>query len=254
MRAIIGLAVGFLAFALSLGTALAVTLTISGDVTYRERIALPDNGILRISLVDMETPDQPRIKAEGAIASPGQVPLTFRFNLDDKVIATDRSYGLRAEIVSNGQVWFRNEVPLPLDLAATEGMQVLVSFTGTTTPASSRPAIDFSPILDVTWAAQTIGGVAVTPEDSTLSITSDMRAGGRGGCNSYFSQARIADDTIAFSALGATRMACGDAVMAQEAVFFAALESTRRWQLVDGTLELLDADGKPLMRLTRSVR
>ena len=63
--------------------AAAGTLTLSGQVTYRERIALPENGALRISLVDLAQPDQPRVRAEGAIASPGQVPLSFNLNFED---------------------------------------------------------------------------------------------------------------------------------------------------------------------------
>ena len=123
MRGVLGLFLVLLGVLGAAPAALAASLTISGEVTYLERIALPPQGTLRISLVDMTQPEQPRIKAEGAIASPGQVPLTFRFNLDDKVIATDRSYGLRAEILSAGEVWFRNDTPLPLNFAGAAALR-----------------------------------------------------------------------------------------------------------------------------------
>ena len=64
--------------------------TLSGEVTYRERIALPENGTLRILLVDLAAPDQPRVQAEGAIASPGQVPLSFNLTFDDTIFAACR--------------------------------------------------------------------------------------------------------------------------------------------------------------------
>lgn len=239
---------------LSTPAALAAALVISGEVTYLERIALPPAGTLRISLVDMQTPDQPRIQAEGVIASPGQVPLTFRFNLDDKVIAADRVYGLRAEILSAGTVWFRNDTPVVIDLAATEGLKVLVAASGVATPAAVQPVVDPAPLLDVTWTAVAIAGVPVEAEQSTISIAADRRAGGRGACNSYFSQATIEGDRLAFSPPAATRMACSEALMAQEAVFFDALANTRHWRLVDTTLELLDAQGVVRLQLVRSTR
>lgn len=245
------LGLALLGLLLMVGQAAAATLTISGEVTYLERIALPPDGLLRISLVDLEAPDQPRVKAEGAIATPGQVPLTFRFNLDDKVIATDKRYGLRAEILSGLQLWFRNAEPVPVDLAATENLRVVVSFVGETRTAVK---VDPAPLLSVTWTAIEIGGIAVTPEESTLSIGADKRTGGRGGCNSYFTQARIDGAGLSFAPVAATKMACSETVMAQEAVFFAGLAETRGWRIVEETLELLGTDGKVLMRLTPSTR
>lgn len=248
----VGLAV--LALFITLGAASAEQTTLSGEVTYRERIALPENGTLRILLVDLSTPDQPRVKAEGAIASPGQAPLSFKLTFDNSVIAEGHSYGLKAEILAGGQVWFRNAEPLPVDLVTPQAIVVLTTFTGRVDDPSARPAIDPKPILDRNWTAEEIGGLAVTPDDSTLSIASDMRAGGRGGCNSYFTQAQISNDRLAFSPVAATRMACSETVMAREAVFFDALNATRFWRLSGEKLELLDAGGKILMRLRTATR
>lgn len=252
MGGIVRLSLVVLAMVLASGAAQAATLTLSGEVTYRERIALPENGTLRISLVDLATPDQPRVQAEGAIASPGQVPLSFNLNFDDNVIAEGQSYGLRAEILSGGQVWFRNDEPLAIDLAATSGLEVITNFTGRVTDAAAAPAVDPTPILEVSWTAEEIGGIAATPEITTLTIARDFRAGGRGGCNSYFSQAKLAGETLSFSAAAATHMACDDLQMAQEAVFFEALASTRFWRLDGDRLLLLDAEGRTVARLARS--
>jgi putative lipoprotein len=246
------LTLAIIALLLTLGAANAAQTTLSGEVTYRERIALPENGTLRILLVDLAAPDQPRVQAEGAIASPGQVPLSFNLVFDDAIIADGHSYGLRAEILSAGQVWFRNAEPLPIDLAAAQAISIITNFTGRIDDPASRPAVDPKPILEVNWTAEEIGGLAVTPGDTSLSIASDLRAGGRGGCNSYFTQAQISNDRLAFSAVAATRMACEETVMAQEAVFFDALTATRFWRLEGDKLVLLDAGGAVLMRLGKS--
>jgi putative lipoprotein len=252
MGGIVRLVLGILALLSTVAAASAATLTLSGEVTYRERIALPDNGTLRIILVDLAAPDQPRVQAEGAIASPGQVPLSFDLTFDDDVIAEGQSYGLRAEILSGGQVWFRNDEPLAIDLAAPGRLEVVTSFTGRITDAAAAPPVDPTPILDVSWTAEEIDGVSATPKITTLTIARDFRAGGRGGCNSYFSQAKLVGDTLSFSAAAATRMACGDLEMAQEAIFFEALASTRFWRLDGDRLLLLDTEGRIVARLARS--
>ena len=254
MGAMLRFCLAVMALLLTFGPSAAAPTTLTGEVTYSERIALPENGTLRILLVDLATPDQPRVQAEGAIASPGQVPLSFNLKFDDAIIAAGHSYGLKAEIIADGQVWFRNAEPLPIDLAAPQAIVVITTFTGRVADPTARPVVDFKPILDVNWTAEEIGGIAVTPGDSTLSIASDMRAGGRGGCNSYFSQAQLSNDRLAFSAVAATRMACSETVMAQEAVFFDALNTTRFWRLAGDRLELLDAGGKVLMRLRKAAR
>ncbi len=254
MGGLVRLGLAVLALLVTLGGASAAQTTLSGEVTYRERIALPENGTLRILLVDLATPDQPRVQAEGAIASPGQVPLSFKLNFDNDVVAQGHSYGLKAEIIAGGQVWFRNAEPLPIDLVTPQAIVVVTTFAGRVNDAASRPVVDTAPLLDRNWTAEEIGGLAVTPDDSTISIASDMRAGGRGGCNSYFSQAQVSNDRLAFSAVAATRKACNETVMAQEAVFFDAINATRFWRMAGDKLELLDAGGRVLMRLRAARR
>lgn len=230
--------------------AAAETLTIAGEVTYLERIALPSDGTLRISLVDLQTPEQTRVRADGAIATPGQVPLSFRFNLDDKVIATDRQYGIRAEILTGAQVLFRNAEPVPVDLAAAQGLQVVVQLVGETV----APRVDTAPLLAQTWTAIEIGGLAVEADESSFSIAPDLRVGGRGFCNSYFSQAALDGARLSLAPVASTKMACSESVMAQEAVFFSALAETRSWRITEMRLELLDGNGAVLMRLRPTTR
>lgn len=217
-------------------------LTVSGEVTYRERIALPPDASLSVSLVDLAAPETPRIAAKAALASPGQVPLSFNLNFDSSVLAEGASYGIVAEIVgSDGAVWFRNPEPFAVDpRVPAEGILVVVAFTGRT--ATEPEPLPAPAILDITWVASTIGGKPVERNvQSTLSIAADMRAGGRGGCNSWFAQAALGDGTLVFSAVAATRMAClSDTATAQETAWFAALAATRFFRLEAGTLTLLD--------------
>ena len=80
-----------------------------------------------------------------------------------------------------------------------------------------------------------------------------MRAGGRGGCNNSFTQAMINGESIRFSAVAATQMACvSTEATLQEERFFSALGEARFWQMRDERLVLLDAGGRELVLMARS--
>jgi len=245
--------------------ALAKTLTLSGEVTYRERVPLPDRAILRVHLIDTAaaagTPA--RIEAEAPIAAGGQVPLTFTLNFDDRIVEQGHDYALVAEIWAGNAVWFRNAEPYAVDPLVLPEIPIVIiaNFTGTVakqpqTPVEPEVPSAPPPFLNVTWRAESIGGDPVVADtETTLSVASDMRAGGRGGCNSYFAQAKIEGETLRFSAVAATQMACAAAgVTEQEQKFFAALASTRFWRLRDGKLVLLDSAGRDIAILAETVR
>jgi putative lipoprotein len=246
----------------SFGSALAASATLTGEVTYQERIALPEGSSLRVKLIDLTAAGTPtRVEAEAPIAVPGQVPLTFTLEFEDAVIVPDHRHALVAEISVGLELWFRNAEPYALDPLAPEApIMVVANFVGRllgpeTVPEDPEEAATDPGLLELTWRAEAIGGSPVLrSSESTLSIASDMRAGGRGGCNSYFAQAELGAESIRFSAIAATRMACPDeATTAQEAAFFAALEAARFWQLDGDRLLLLDSRGEELVSFVKSL-
>lgn len=254
MSRILLLLAALAAFLACMGPAAAARLTIAGDVTYRERVALPPAATLTVSLVDLAAPKSAGPTATAEVAEQGGVPLHFTLNLDDSVILAGHKYGLMARIGDqSGTIWFHNREPFPVDPRAS-GQQIVILVTPSASAAKAPPAVDTTPLMNVTWQAESIGGKPVAPGSvSSLSIADDMRAGGRGGCNSWFAQAELVGDTLAFSEVAATRMAClSDALSAQETGFFAALAATKRWQVREGRLHLLDGAGGDLAVLAHS--
>lgn len=244
-----------LMFAIAAGPALAAPVTLTGDVTYRERMALPEGGTLRVLLLDMTAPGTPaRVAAEAAVGPPGQVPLTFSLGFDDTAIDTTHSYALVAEISVGKELWFRNAEPYEVaPLAPAAPILIVANFVGGS--RSAEPAV--SPeLVDVIWRAETIRGVPTEAQtESTLSIASDLRAGGKGGCNNYFAQAKVSGTSLAFSSVAATMMACASTIKTiQEESFFEALSAVRSWQLTGGKLVLLDADGTEVLRFAQAAR
>jgi len=76
---------------------------VTGSVTYRERIALPPDAVVRVMLLDVSLLDMPaRVLAEHEIRPSGQVPVPFTLDYDRGEIEPARHYALRATISDAG--------------------------------------------------------------------------------------------------------------------------------------------------------
>ena len=102
------------------------------------------------------------------------------------------------------------------------------------------------------WQLEDLGGRGVIDNSMvTLEFPEAGRAAGRGGCNRFFGSVELNGESIKFGQMGATRMACAEALMDQEGRYLKALESAQRYTMSGDEL-LLHAPGldKPL-RFTR---
>ena len=68
------------------------------------------------------------------------------------------------------------------------------------------------------------------------------QASGYAGCNRFFGGYELNGVALKFGLIGATKRACPDLEEDVETEFFKALDATRRWRIVDETLELLNGD------------
>ncbi|MDX8454458.1 YbaY family lipoprotein [Mesorhizobium sp. VK9D] len=93
--------------------------TIAGEVTYRERVALPPDAVLSVEIADVSLADAPAtVIAKRKIAPAGQVPIKFEIGFDPKAIKPRRTYALQARITVEDRLLFitdsRHQVD-PLD-------------------------------------------------------------------------------------------------------------------------------------------
>jgi putative lipoprotein len=233
--------------------AAAVQIQLPGEVTYRERIALPDTAILSIELVDLALPDRPRLSVSAPTGA-GQVPLAFTLTFEDSLILPQHQYALNAQI-SAGDVRFRNAEPfLVTPLSQTEPVVIVTNLIAQNAQPSSEPVAEPQDLalLGITWEAASIGETPVPPGvDITLLIEADMRAGGVGGCNSFFSQATITADSFSIGEIARTQRSCLYERNMLEKSYFDALKASMSW-LVDGdVLTLLDSAAKPTITFER---
>ena len=243
-------------FALAImAPAMAADLTFTGQVTWRERMALPPDASLTVTLVSL--PNGQRVTgAHASLGGKAGSPIQFTLNVRSEVIANGGDYGLVAEIQSGGYPIFTNGQPVAVDPGVPAGILIPVQFT----PPPPHPAPQQvlpppetpNPMLDIVWSVTSIGGDPVLPQNQvTLSIAADHRVGGSGGCNSYFAAADFSEPPLSFSPVASTKMACDQPIMEQETHFFAALGATASYELVGDTLKLFDAAGVPLVCLVR---
>ncbi|UIE36965.1 YbaY family lipoprotein [Leptodesmis sichuanensis] len=80
--------------------------TVTGNVTYRPRIALPPNAVVKVSLQDVSRADAPAIVLdEQTIPTNGQqVPIPFTLRYDPSQIKPHHSYAVSARILVNGRL------------------------------------------------------------------------------------------------------------------------------------------------------
>ncbi len=96
-----------LSFGLAMMPARAAEQVLTGEVTYRERMALPPQAIVTVRLSDVSLADAPDAQiAVQEISPAGQVPVKFRLSFDPSVLRLRAIYALQARIMVDNRLWF----------------------------------------------------------------------------------------------------------------------------------------------------
>jgi|GEM_PF-613529 putative lipoprotein len=117
--------------------------SVSGSLTYRERIALPENATIRVVLSDVSLADAPEtVLVEQSFQAAGkQPPFDFSLSYDPSQIEENRSYAVRAEITVDGQLWFTTTSHYGVITQGnpTSGLALVLERTSSSEGASSTP-------------------------------------------------------------------------------------------------------------------
>lgn len=110
------------------------TQTLSGTVSYRQRIALPPNATLRLRLLDVSRADAPATTVtQKTVPITGQVPIPFELTYRPETIQPQHTYILDARILVGGRVRW---IPAQRTAVITGGKPTQVNIL--LRPASSR--------------------------------------------------------------------------------------------------------------------
>ncbi len=196
--------------------------TITGDLTYLQRIALIPGGTATITLIDTSTSDSvaPQIAEVVIDLEDQQIPIPFELVVSDKDYVSGGTYAIKAEIggPKGSLEWTTdtvNEVDLTQSLVDV-GQLVL-------TQVSQEDDASAAGLLAGEWSVTSIDGSPTTVEPvPTLVFDESGTLGGNASCNSYSTTYKTNGDTLTFDSEPAvTMMACG----VQEQVFLQALNS-----------------------------
>lgn len=235
--------------ALLAGRAAAETPAIRGTATYRERMALPPGAVLVVTLVDISRADAPaETLAEARIPIEGQVPVAFTLPYDPARLRPHHVHAVRGTIEIEGRTAFRTDrVHRVLTGGAEERVELMMVRDAAAATAASAS------LVGPEWVAEDIGGKGVADQvRSHLSFMPDGRLAGSGGCNRIIGGYTLQGETITFSQMGSTMMACPPAMEEQERRFLRMLGEAKRWRITpEGRLLLLDGEGTALARLVR---
>ncbi len=104
--------------------------TVTGTVTYLQRIALPEDAVLTVEILDVSLADAAAtVVGRSVLPSPGQVPIAYEVIYDPGIIQDTHTYSMHAKIVDGaGNLLFISDTITPVitDGNPTENVEVLV--------------------------------------------------------------------------------------------------------------------------------
>lgn len=140
---------------------------------------------------------------------------------------------------------------MPMEGPGPTDMLVPERFIGVFPGATCDPPVERAPLLATRWRATQLAGDALTtgasPQTPTLLLHADGSVSGSDGCNRLLGRYRIEGDSVEFSGLASTMMACASG-MAEAEAFKAGLGTATHYRVVGSLLELLDAAGDIALR------
>ena len=104
------------------------------------------------------------------------------------------------------------------------------------------------PLNRTTWELYSIGKYSPIAGSKTTIRFEDGQVSGLGGCNQYGGEYKSSGQTLSFSMLHMTEMACmsPEGIMDQEQLFLQYLGDARSFEIVNGQLQISGADGEAL--------
>jgi putative lipoprotein len=214
--------------------------TVSGNVVYRERIALPPDAAIEIKVQDISEPNAPTTIAETVFAPEGkQVPIPFQLSYNPADINPAHRYQIVANISLNGKPMFITKTPL---WVITKGASSHADILLQQAPAQSAAEAG-AKLTDTKWVLAEVNGTAALAGQGVsvhLELHKKGKVAGSTGCNNLVGSYIASEGALQFTLAATTMKMCTAPVMQQEQAVLAALKATTAYKLDGNTLELLN--------------
>ncbi|MEO5859440.1 MAG: YbaY family lipoprotein [Pyrinomonadaceae bacterium] len=181
---------------------------VRGTVSYRQRMALAPNSEVRVKLVDTATPDGTAVAETAVNTGNRQVPISFELPYEARNINRQRTYEVRAEIRSNGELRFRSETGVPVTLRGNQDQNIEVVVV----PATDAP----QPVTGRTISLSAFGpgSMQIEGRNSTILIGANVRV------------ATTGDATVTMTRFGGSTPFSGKLIFADDTTLRIAVESS----------------------------
>lgn len=216
-------------------------ISVTGEIGYRERIALRPGSMVTVTLSDVSRQDVPAAVVVEASFPITTVPAPFELKTAAN-LKSGHSYALRTTIRDGAGTlrWTTDTVQrIDPEQAVTDlGLLLLVQV----------PATPTSDLTGGEWLVEDINNRGVMDyAQTTLAFDAEGNVYGSGGCNRFKGSYDLSGDRLSFGPIATTQMACTEALNNQERAFFDVLASPLRVTFDDtGALVLTGEDGKSL--------
>lgn len=215
-------------------------LAVTGQVFYRERIAMPEGAVVKVQVADVSLADAPAVViGEQTIENPGNVPVKFTVPYDASKIQQGRTYNVSARIEVNGNLeWISTtRIPVITNGAPTSGVQVLVERVGGTTPPANDAAQLVGPVWQWQGTTTPKEEIKVTdPTRYTIQFNADGSANIKNDCNNILATYTTDGQKITLKLGPTTLMACPPD--SQDVMFAQQLSAASIYFFKDGMLYL----------------
>lgn len=234
--------------AVFMAEAQANTIHVKGNVVYLERMALPANAKVEVTLDDVSLADAPsRVIARTAFTAGHGSPIPFALKFNSDKLDKRNRYALQARITAGNQLLFSTTTDHPFYPGKKNNTQVMVQRVSA--PANSTSAKNFTG----KWKVANIAGKAVVgTKPLNIEVTSGGRIGGHSGCNGFGGTFTLKGDKVTFSRMAGTLMACSEALMRQEHALYEAFSKARRYELVSQRVKFFNDRGHEILTLVRN--
>ena len=222
----------------SAGADAAVAQTnVLGSLTYRQRIALPQDAIAHLSVRGAGS-DEAALLAEQSFALNGrQVPIPFEITVQPA--AEEGALGFSADIRSGtgDLLWQTGEVRT----FVANGTQKDLGMVMLTPAGDERVTLDN--LAGREWMIARLNGEPVlTSAPITLTFSEEGQISGQASCNAYTASASVENSMLSIGPVALTRKACTPDVMAQESFYLDLLEYVSEMQIDETGLLTMSAD------------
>jgi putative lipoprotein len=110
----------------------AASHTVTGTVSYLQRIALPDNAVVLVELLDISLADAPSVTlaSQQIITNGRQVPLPFTLSYDAGSIAENATISVSARVLVDGELQWISDTVTPVITNGVTQVDILLVQVG----------------------------------------------------------------------------------------------------------------------------